>query len=284
LLDDYDKTVQELRSYRQAGGCSLVDAQPVGCGRIAQWLERASRDSGVAVIAVTGFHRPFMYPADHWIHTASAEKLSALFVRELLEGMFLDGDDAWPERTGSARAGVIKAAAGPEGISGRWETLFEAAAEASSRTGAPILCHTEGGKGGLEILRFFTDRGIAPDRLILCHLDRIPDNAGPMAEVAAAGAWLELDTIGRFKYHSDESEMDMIRYLHDHGLGGRILLGLDTTRTRMRSYGGGIGLDYIHASFFPLLRQNGFQEPQLRLMIAGNPAKALARKYEGAQE
>jgi phosphotriesterase-related protein len=99
-----------------------------------------------------------------------------------------------------------------------------------------------------------------------------------MAEVAAAGAWLELDTIGRFKYHSDEAEMDMIRYLHDHGLGGRILLGLDTTRRRMRSYGGDIGLDYIHASFFPLLRQNGFQEPQLRLMIAGNPAKALACK------
>ena len=276
LLDDYGKTLQELQSYRSAGGCSLVDAQPAGCGRMAQWLERVSRDSGIAVIASTGFHRPFMYAANHWIHTASVDKLSELFLRELEDGMFQDGDDNWPERQGLARAGIIKTAAGPEGISGRWETLFEAAAEAARKTGAPVLCHTEGGKGGLEILRFFTARGVLPSQLILCHLDRIPENAAHMAEIADAGAWLELDTIGRAKYHSDEAEVDMIRELHELGHAGRILLGLDTTRARMRSYGGGIGLDYIHRQFFPLLRQNGFQEPELQRMLVGNPSRALA--------
>ena len=34
-LDDYDKTVEELLLYKDAGVMSIVDAQPVGCGRIA---------------------------------------------------------------------------------------------------------------------------------------------------------------------------------------------------------------------------------------------------------
>lgn len=278
LLDDYDKTLQELQAYRMAGGASLVDAQPVGCGRMPEWLERVSRDSGVSVIASTGFHRPFMYAADHWIHSASGEKISALFTQELQTGMYRDGDEAWPEQQGLARAGLIKAAAGPEGISGRWGTLFEAAAEAARKTGVPVMCHTEGGRGGLGILRFFSDRGVPPQQLILCHLDRVPDNAAAMMEVAEAGAWLELDTIGRFKYHSDEAELEMIRHLHEHGCGERILLGLDTTRARMRSYGGGIGLDYIHRQFFPFTRQNGFPDSLLMRMLVENPARALMCK------
>lgn len=281
LLDDYDKTLQESRTYFQAGGRSLVDAQPVGSGRMADLQERVSRESGVHVVAVTGFHRPLFYDESHWIHHASREQLVGLFTEELETGMYLDGEAAWPAERGTARAGIIKTAAGPDGICGRWRVLFDAAAETARRTAAPVLIHTEEGHGALEILRFFLDRGVATQQLIFCHLDRLPGNADPMAEVASAGAWLELDTIGRFKYHDDREEAGTIGKLISLGHGAHMLLGLDVTRARMRAYGGTIGLDYLHDSFLPLLIRSGIPETDVRRMLVDNPAKALCRHATG---
>ena len=64
------------------------------------------------------------------------------------------------------------------------------------------------------------------------------ENADYMLHVAGTGVYIEMDTIGRYKYHSDEEEVRLIRMLLDHGHEDRILLGLDTTRKRMKSYGG----------------------------------------------
>jgi len=277
LLDDYGKTLQELTTYFAAGGRSLVDAQPVGSGRMAGLQERVSRESGVHVVAATGFHRPLFYDESHWIHHASMHKLVGLFTEELETGLYLDGESAWPVERGTARAGIIKTAAGPDGISGRWGTLFDAAAETAGRTAAPVLIHTEEGHGAMEILRFFLDRGVAAHQLIFCHLDRVAGNSAYMAEVAAAGAWLELDTIGRFKYHDDREEAGTIGKLISLGHGAHMLLGLDVTRARMRAYGGTIGLAYLHDRFLPLLRQSGILEADLRRMMVENPAKALRR-------
>ena len=46
-IDDFGLTLQELRTFRAAGGSAIVDAQPVGCGRDAQRLHEA----GVPVVA-----------------------------------------------------------------------------------------------------------------------------------------------------------------------------------------------------------------------------------------
>ncbi len=278
LLDDYAKTLEELLAFRAAGGMSLVDAQPIGSGRMADLQERVSLGSGVNVVASTGFHRPFFYADNHWIHGTPADRLARLFLEELSEGMYLDGETAWPSLKGTARAGLIKAAAGPDGIQGRWACLFEAAADAARETAAPVLVHTEEGRNGLAIVRFFSDRGVPPEQLILCHLDRIAGNADVMAEVAATGAWLELDTIGRFKAHSDEAEGDMIASLIEKGHGEKLLLGLDVTRARMRAYGGDIGLDYLLKRFLPLLRKQGIPETELVRMLVENPAKALCMR------
>ena len=278
LLDDYAKTLEELFLFRSAGGASLVDAQPVGSGRMADLQERVSLESGVNVVASTGFHRPFFYADAHWIHSVPTDRLVRLFVEELTEGMYLDGEAAWPTLRGTARAGLIKTAAGPDGIQGRWACLFEAAADAARESATPVLVHTEEGRSGLEIVRFFSDRGVPPGQLILCHLDRIAGNAEVMAEVAATGAWLELDTIGRFKAHSDEEEGDMITSLIESGHGANLLLGLDVTRARMRAYGGDIGLDYLRKRFLPLLRKRGIPEADLTRMMVENPAKALCMR------
>jgi len=85
------------------------------------------------------------------------------------------------------------------------------------------------------------------------------------------GIYLEFDTIGRFKYHDDLAELKCIQHLADAGYIGRLLLSLDTTKTRMKSYTpDGIGLDYILRVFLPLLKTSGFTEEELQQLTIEN--------------
>ena len=277
-LDDFEKTSQELTAYRELGGISLVDAQPVGCGRIAGSLYDVSIRTGVNIISSTGFHKLVFYPENHWIHNMDDTALLELFKGEIESGMFVDCDASLPSRRISSKAGLIKTASDTKGPSGEYRRYFEAAAEASRLTGRPILSHTEMGSGALEQIDLFTAHRIPVDSIIICHIDRVLTDMGYLLAVAETGVFMEFDTIGRFKYHSDEDEARFIKKLVEQGYEDRILIGLDTTRERMKSYGGSLGLDYILTSFIPLLKSTGITDTTVDKFTIGNPAKAFTIK------
>lgn len=275
-IDDYRLTVEELKRYHAAGGMSLVDAQPVGCGRMAHYLVPTSIETRVNIIASTGFHKLEFYPPRHWIHSSSQDELTELFISELTQGMYLDGDHAWPSQRLTARAGVIKVAVGAEGPTKEYIRLLEAAAAAGRATSVPLLCHIEPGKGAIELVEFLATKGVPKESIIICHLDRVADVA-LSKEVASKGVYLEYDTIGRAKYHSDEDEVNLIRSMVDAGFEDQLLLGLDTTRERLASYGGSIGLDYLKTRFIPKLLGGGLSAECVEKMTVANPAAAFAR-------
>ncbi len=277
-LDNLDATCAELELYREMGGRSIVDAQPVGCGRMADFQLLASNRTGVRIIASTGFHKLMFYPHQHWIHQIDTAHLTKLFAEEIQQGMYVRYDDSNPSEQINAKAGVIKTATDAEGPTGEYEKLFHAAAQAAVNTGATILSHTEMGKCALEQIRFFSDYSITSEAIVICHLDRILTDMQYLMEVASTSVYLELDTIGRFKYHSDEDEAKFIVKLIENGHEDQILLGLDTTRERMKSFGGAIGLDYMFLSFLPLLRSYGIDESIIRKFTFSNPAKAFSIK------
>ena len=91
------------------------------------------------------------------------------------------------------------------------------------------------------------------------------------------GINLEFDTIGRFKYHDDSAELDCIQQLADAGFLNQLLLSLDTTRTRMKSYTpNGIGLDYILQVFLPQLKAKGFTDSDMEQLTIKNCAHIFA--------
>ncbi|WP_084552161.1 phosphotriesterase family protein [Bacillus cihuensis] len=277
-IDDFDKTTQELNLFKAVGGTTVVDAQPIGSGRHSQWLMAASQQTGIQIVASTGFHKLMFYSENHWIRTADVDTLTELFIDELENGMYADGEDAWPVEKIVARAGIIKTAADFEGVGGQYYRLFKAASQAAVATGTPIMSHTELGYGALDQIKLFTDLGVAPSQLIICHLDRKMDNVDYMLHVASTGVYLELDTIGRFKYHSDDEEVELIIKLIEAGYENQILLGLDSTRKRLRSYGGELGLDYLVKSFLPRLEYSGVSKALIRKFIHENPAKAFSKR------
>lgn len=276
-MDDLSASTQELKLYKRAGGCSLVDAQPVGCGRIADYLVKASQDSGVNIIASTGFHKLGFYDSNHWIHMLNEDSLSRIFISELEDGMHIDADTELPTKRISAKAGIIKTAVDSFGIKGEYVKLFSAAANALQITGVSLMCHIEKGADAFEVIEFFTRKGIDPRSIILCHLDRAKYDGAYHKEIAGTGTYLEYDTIARFKYHSSEMEIKLIQQMLEGGFEDRILLGLDTTRERLKSYGGGIGLDYIRESFIPFMLEAGIPQTTIDKLTVENPKKVLKK-------
>ena len=177
----------------------------------------------------------------------------------------------------SLRAGLIKTAVDKEGIfaDATYEKLHTAAAETQLQTGAPLMCHMEKGADAMEVIRFYLDKGVQADRIWLAHLDRATYDFTYHREILSCGVYLEYDTIARRKYHSDEDERRLLINMIDAGYEDRLLLGLDTTNARMKSYGAPIGLDYILKTFLPFLSDAGISKAQIKKMMVENPRRAL---------
>lgn len=277
-IDDFQKSLAELRAYRAAGGRALADAQPVAAGRDALALERLSRESGVTVIASTGYHLLSFYPGDSWVHRLDGEALYALYRGELETGMLPWHPDSGvrPDRPTAIRAGLVKAAIPAEGPVGRYGTLLRAAARAAAEAGVPLMLHTERGLEALRALEICFDAGAPPEKVVVCHVDRQAADWAPHDAIAATGVYLDYDTVGRFKYHSDQEETDLLRHMAEAGFADQILLALDTTAARLASYGGETGLDYLLARFLPRLREAGLPEETVRKFNGENCRRLFA--------
>lgn len=267
-ISDEALSLRELIAYRKAGGDAILDAQPVGAGRDAGALARLSRASGVRIITVTGYHLAGFYPEDHWIHSESVERLRERFLQELTEGI----DCGEAERV---FPGAVKCAIGQEGASGRLQVCLRAAAGAAAQADVPLIMHTEKGAGALEAIRICSEEGLKPERIAVCHVDRQASDYAPHEAIAAEGVFMEYDTIARYKYHDDESERALIRHMIDAGYGDRLLISLDTTAARLKSYGdpAAAGLDFILRRFLPELRDEGVSAQMLQNITVNNPVR-----------
>ncbi len=171
-IDDAKKSASELALYKNAGGAALVDAQPIGCGRDAEALRLVFRESGVHIVASTGFHKLVFYPEDHWIFKYGGDRLTRLFIKELTDGMYTLCDRHEPERQSGSRAGQIKTALDACGIAGEYAKLFEAAAAAAVETGRALMAHIEPGADPVALADFLESSGLDLNRVVFCHMDR----------------------------------------------------------------------------------------------------------------
>jgi len=272
VLADFSPIRAELAGFRAAGGTTLIDCQPGGCGRDARVLRRLARATGLHITTTTGYHLPGYYPAGHWLWSASVEEAAIYFAKELTEGT--------AESNGTIRAATIKIAYDGT-IAGQSAVLLEAAAIAARQTGAAILAHTEQGKNVEALLPFFVGRGIPADRLYLCHLDKRPD-LGLHRELARAGVLLGYDTFLRPKYEPERGVWPLLRAMVADGLEGAIAIGLDLAFANMWHYSGGPGWLALPNQIIPRLRAEGFGAPTILRLTARNVAARLAWQVRSA--
>ncbi len=270
VLTQYEAILEELLDYKSAGGSSLLDCQPGGCGRNGNQLARLSRASGVNIIACTGFHRQRYYAPGHWLFSAESQPIAAYLLGELSEGLQETLNTDTP-----LRAGFIKIA-----LEAEWkacpQAALEACAEAARASGALIAIHTEKGALAEKIVIYFQDRGVSPRQLVLCHLDKRPD-LSLHAELARFGTLLEYDTFYRPKYQPETNLWPLIRGMHAFGLSSRVALATDMAEASLyKTIGGGPGLASLPGEIRLRLMQEGIPENAIQEMLGGNIARRLA--------
>ncbi len=88
-----------------------------------------------------------------------------------------------------------------------------------------------------------------------------------------SGAYVQFDTIGKNSYYPDEKRIAMLHALRDRGLLNRVMLSMDITRRSHLKANGGYGYDYLLTTFIPQLRQSGFSQADVDVMLRENPSQ-----------
>jgi len=275
-LDNVDYAVDAMTKYKNSGGSTIVDMNPIGCGRKIELLITIAQKTGVNIIACTGFQRGIYYEKTHWIYHYPVEKIAELIIQEITEGIEINNYNGPFVQRSTAKAGVIKIGTEYNHILPVELRTIEAAARAHKMTGAVISSHTERGTMGVEQLDLLEEMGVDPSRVILGHVDRNPDLKYHI-QMAKRGAFLGYDGPSRIKYWPDSVIIDLIKGMLDAGYGKQILLGGDNGRSSYwPEYGGGPGHSYILTKFVPRLREEGVSESEIQDILVNNPQRAFS--------
>jgi phosphotriesterase-related protein len=143
--------------------------------------------------------------------------------------------------------------------------------------------HTDGGGAyGRQHVEDCAAEGLAPDRVVCCHMDERIDPAYHRS-ILEAGANLAFDTFGSelnfsglFHQPSDRERIAAIKGLLDDGFGERIVLGHDVfVKAHLHAYGG-YGYDHLLKRVVPaLLHEHGIDEQTIDLLLVENPRRLL---------
>lgn len=277
LQTDVDIAAAELTHLADDGGSLLVDQSVYGLARDPEGQARASRRSGVHVVACAGTYVEAYVPDA--LQALPAEALAERFTTEVTEG--LDGTDI--------RAGLI----GEMGCSWpltAFETrALEAAAEAQSRSGAAISVHPGRHETACaEVLDILEANGADLSRVVLCHMDRThPDGTG-IAPLLERGAVVEWDFFGVESSHywmtdavelpTDLGRLRQIREFAAQGFADQIAISQDIcTKTRLRHWGGH-GYGHILRNVTTLMQRLAFPPAHVSALLRDTPLRLLNMK------
>jgi len=265
LLNDVEKSATELKSFKLAGGKTIVDGTAIDWGRnIKALLEIANRVKEVNIIATTGFNRGDY--CEEWVHKWSVKDLARLLIKELTKGI----DET------NAKAGILKIGTSYNNILPLEKKIIQAVSEAHRITHAPITAHTTLGTMALEQLRVLKEENVDLHKVAFIHMDQNLD-LWYYRKVLESGAYIEFDGPSKVKYHSDELRIKYLNKLIEEGFEDQILISGDMgRRSYLKAYGGGPGLTFIITQFIPRLKESGWDDNLINKIFIKNPAKYLA--------
>ncbi|MEV1048234.1 phosphotriesterase [Streptomyces sp. NPDC049916] len=256
--------IGELNGLRERFGLSLVvELTCRGMGRDVRALARVSRETGVPVVAATGwYYEPFHTPD---VESADVDQLTALLVREIEEGVGTTG----------VRPGVLGEIGSHGDVPTPCETkVLRAAGRAAIATGLSLATHAQLGRGGLAQLDLLTGEGLPAGRICVGHQDLLAD-PGVHRELAERGAYVAFDTVGKDSYQSDATRLRLLSALVEAGHGDRALLSCDISRHGYLRGEGGQGYGHLFEEFLPAFRAAGADEGLIDLLTRRNPLRFL---------
>jgi len=205
LMDSVAAGAAEFGDFLKAGGKTMCCMDPIGAGRnVPKMLEIAQQFAGQGnIIMTTGFHKAHFYDTrNSFLACVPTADVVKMMVAEIEEGMDIYSYCGPVVKRVKAKAGIIKAGTGYDGIAPFEQKGLEVAAKTSLQTGCPILIHTQLGTSALEVAKILKKHGVKPERVALSHLNKNP-NKYYYKEVMDQGVFLSLDGPDRVKYYPD---------------------------------------------------------------------------------
>lgn len=226
ISDDFELIRENLIDFKKNGGDLVIDSTPYGCGRDGSKLYDFFSDTGVEIVCVTGFHKKDYYLADTSIWKFDHEGATEFFLREITEGLT---ETLYKDR--KIKPGLIKIPFLGT-LEGEYKILTDAAITAATRTGIQLMIHTEQGLNVEWFSDYLEDRGVKPQRVVLCHMDKKPD-IGLHEKLISKGYYLEYDTFLRPKYNPEKYTYNLIDSMVRNGFGDYIMAGTDISSNKM---------------------------------------------------
>jgi phosphotriesterase-related protein len=269
LTRDRAVILDELATFRAAGGGAIVDLTLPGVGRDPTWLADIAAGSGLHVVMGCGWYREAYYPAETRIDRRSVDDLADELVAEAVEGVAGTG----------VRPGIIgEIGTDKPWVSAREERVHRAAARASRRTGLAITTHAVLSPVGLDQLRIFEDEGVDPGRVIIGHADSYPVLEHLLA-IVERGASVEFDFLGMSftptERLGEPRIIELLCELLTRGHVDQVLLSQDVCHDGQLTRYGGNGYTYLARTFVPRLRAAGVGDAEIETMTVANPRRLL---------
>lgn len=268
LLNDLGKAIQMCKEYKAIGGGTIVEATPKSWGRDVAGMVVASKESGVHVIACTGYICEEHGTMKEDVKGKSIDEVAQWFIDDIEKG--IDGT--------TYKAGWIKAGTAYNHITEAEEKVIRAGARAATKTGVCLHFHTGVGTMGLEIIEILEDEGFDLTRAIIAHVDRNPDY-WYHKKMLEKGVSLIYDGPGKAKYYPDSMRVDLIKKVVEDGYEKQLMLCNDMGRRSHHTvYGYGPGWQFIKQKFLKRLLEEGISQETIDNFMIHNPARLYSLK------
>ena len=171
---------ETLRETKQAYGLGMmVDGTPIDLGRDAALLKATSEQSGIPIVASTGFY----YLQSIEFLNNSVDALASRLIDECKNG--IEGTDVMP--------GILKCATGDVGITPDNQKKLAVMAAVQGATGLPLYVHCEHRDDIVEKqLAILTQAGASVEKIIIGHTSIRPD-ADYLEEILKHGCYICMD-------------------------------------------------------------------------------------------
>ncbi|KAA5828414.1 phosphotriesterase [Saccharopolyspora hirsuta] len=266
--------VAEIAAFQAVGGRTIVDAtSSAAIGRDPDKLVEVARRTGLNIVMGCGAYLE-KFEGER-IAARAVEAQAASIGEELTGGV---GEHR-------AKPGIIgEIGVSPDFTPAERASLRAAALAQLDHPAVPLMIHLPGWqRRGDEVLDIVLDEiGVAPDRVVLSHMDPSAEDSAYQRRLADRGVWLEFDMIGMDITFPKEGAAPStsttaagVAGLVQAGHGDQVLLSHDVFLKQMWTRHGGNGFAYVPTIFAEQLRALGVDDDRIDALTRTNPAAVL---------
>lgn len=262
-----------LMEARQKGVNTIFECTPAYLGRDPLLIKELSEKSGIHIVTNTGYYGSGnnKYVPKHAFDKTS-EEIANIWIDEFNKG--IEGTGVYP--------GFIKIAVErKDTLSAMHAKIVKAAAIAHKAMGLTIVSHTGTDGPAFAQLELLKSEGVSPEAFVWTHAQ--DGTFDGYLKAAKQGAWISLDNVNkanRDKPGGVEWFVPLLTKLKKENLLHKVLISHDAGWYNPGQENGGNYRPHtdIFEYLIPALKENGFSQEDIDLLLVKNPQMAYGVK------